>query len=180
MTARTDTTPRVWVGCLACYNDGTLRGEWVDASEAGDFVPCEGRGHEEWWCFDHEGFSGLLSGECSPMEAQRLAEVLEGVTMPPEAFAAFVGNMGHSYAAQDWDATQEAADDAYAGEWDSLADYAEELFQDTAASREVADSLDSWPFTCIDWERAGRELDYGGDVWTAEASGGSVYVFRPC
>jgi len=171
-------TPRVWVGCLACYNDGTLRGEWVDASEAGDFEPCAGRGHEEWWCFDHEGFGGLLSGECSPVEAQALAEVLERVEMPAEAFAAFVDNWGRSCAAQDWGVTVETAEEAYAGEWDNLADYAEELFEDTAPSREVADMLGSWPFSCIDWERAGRELDLGGDVFTADAPGGRIFVFR--
>ena len=55
---------------------------------------------------------------------------------------------------------------------------AEELFEDTAPSREVADMLGSWPFSCIDWERAGRELDLGGDVFTAAAPEGRIFVFR--
>lgn len=33
-TTSTDTTPRVWVGCLACYNAGRLVGDWHDASDA--------------------------------------------------------------------------------------------------------------------------------------------------
>ena len=37
MTTRTntDTTPRAWIGCLACYNDGRLVGDWVDAVRTG-------------------------------------------------------------------------------------------------------------------------------------------------
>ena len=39
MTTRTntDTTPRAWIGCLACYNNARLVGEWFDA-EAADEV----------------------------------------------------------------------------------------------------------------------------------------------
>ena len=33
MTTRTntDTRPRAWIGCLACYNNARLVGEWFDA-----------------------------------------------------------------------------------------------------------------------------------------------------
>ena len=36
MTTRTntDTTPRAWIGCLACYNNARLVGEWFDAETA--------------------------------------------------------------------------------------------------------------------------------------------------
>ena len=85
--------PRVWIGCLACYNAGRLVGKWVDAIEAGDKTPADihdnattllslesrdgGSPHEELWCMDHENFGGLLTGECSPMTAQEIAEVIE-------------------------------------------------------------------------------------------------------
>lgn len=29
-----DTTPRVWLGCLSCYANGRLVGDWYDAIEA--------------------------------------------------------------------------------------------------------------------------------------------------
>ena len=70
-------------------------------------------------------------------------------------------------------------------EWDSLADYAQELAEDCgmlSGHRGSPDSdiTHSWPFTCIDWERAGRELEMGGDIWTTDAGAPSygVYVFR--
>src|SRR5436305_14737423 len=96
---------RAWIGCLACYNEGRLVGEWYDADEASD-VTIErvhqdggalltGLGtadayrwspggddapepealvdnHEEIWVFDHEGFGGLIDGECSPYTVARI------------------------------------------------------------------------------------------------------------
>ena len=34
----TDTTPRVWIGCLACYNEGRLVGDWYDAITADEIT----------------------------------------------------------------------------------------------------------------------------------------------
>ncbi len=42
--------PSVWVGCLACYNAGVLRGVWAYAEYAGAVTPDEI--HE--WETDHE------------------------------------------------------------------------------------------------------------------------------
>ncbi len=33
MTMTTETTPRVWIACLAAYNDGILHGRWVDVTD---------------------------------------------------------------------------------------------------------------------------------------------------
>ena len=50
MTATmTDETPRVWVSCLHCYNNGHLVGDWFEATEAdtitiaGNVVVTQGR-----------------------------------------------------------------------------------------------------------------------------------------
>ena len=74
-----DYAPRAWVGCLGCYNEGRLTGDWVAALDASEFVPCKRVDHEEWWVFDHEGFDGFLTGECAPMDAQDLADALRAV-----------------------------------------------------------------------------------------------------
>lgn len=192
----TDTTtePRVWIGCLACYNAGRLVGQWIDADEAGELTPealhvavsgqtiagqtyvagdpCP---HEELWVMDHEGFGGMLTGECSPAEAQRMAELLAQVD-EPMAFAAFVENMGRHYASQDWEATVDQFGDAYCGEWDTEKAYAQDLADDICPSEAARELTETWPFSCIDWEEAAREL-FMGDNWSASAPGG-VYVFR--
>lgn len=76
------TRPRVWIGCLSCYNEGRLVGEWVDATNAGDLTPNDLHGipttHEELWVFDLEGFpSG--TGEMSPTAAAPWGELYEEV-----------------------------------------------------------------------------------------------------
>lgn len=201
MTMAHTTTPQVWIGCLACHNAGRLVGAWFDADEAADVTPADihrvpglvvaddgtvyvrqdgPSPHETLRCMDHEGFAGLLKGECSPAEAQRLAELLTKAEEhgPAEAFGAWAANIGATLD----DEAPEQFGDAYCGQWDSLADYAQELAGDIAPDHATADLLHGshWPFSCIDWEHAGNELVMGGDIWTADAGGPDfgVYVFR--
>lgn len=169
-----DETPQAWVGCLACYNEGRLTGQWVEGSEAGDFVPCQRPTHEEWWVFDHQGYDGLLDEECSPMEAQRKAELIErinGLNHPVAAVTAWAKN-NLSHGVDDLDENfEDSFLDAYQGEWESEKDFAQDWAEQTGAIDENA----RWPQSCIDWDWATRELF--DDLWTADAPGG-IYVFR--
>ena len=194
-------TPRVWIGCLACYNAGRLVGQWVDAIEAGDhdaaavhaemigtgravateggdvFVTADGPcPHEELWCMDLEGFGAMLTEECSPAEAQTMAEILARVEEETggeaDAFAAYVGYIGRLYASQDWDAAVDGFQDAFCGMWESERDYAMNFAEDIGAINEDA----TWPNSYIDWDRATAEL-FSGD-WTSVDAAGGVFVFR--
>lgn len=183
MSTTINETPRVWVGCLGCYNAGALVGEWIDAEDAED-VTVRGlhdanpqaltadpyaSAHEELWCMDHEGFGGLLAGECSPAEAQRIAEAIAGLDSwtPVAAVAAWIAN-GNGELLDDLS----GFDDDYAGEWSSEVEYAQDFAEQVGAIDDDA----RWPATCIDWERAARELFM--DYWSAEAPDGGIYVFR--
>lgn len=183
-------TPRVWVGCLACYNGGNLIGQWFDAAaapaEMDEFNTAlqirvqsvQGEGwaaehltdaHEELWVFDHENFHGLI-GECSPMEAQAVAETLEE-SGNPAAYAAFASHEGGvEYG------TVERFEEAFCGEWDTEAGYAQELAEELTPNGR--DLFSTWPTNCIDWEHAWRELDYGGDNYAVDIPGGGVWIFR--
>src|SRR5699024_12880003 len=84
MTTRTntDTTPRAWIGCLACDNNARLVGEWFDAETADEVTLADvhGGAHrvhsgcEELWVMDHENIPA--SGEMSPSAAAEWARVL--------------------------------------------------------------------------------------------------------
>ena len=63
--------------------------------------------------------------------------------------------------------------DSYQGEHDSFQEYAEELARELY--REQLDAA-RWPFSCINWEHAARELSY--DYHTENAPGGGVFIFR--
>jgi len=187
MTETEREVPRVWVGCLGCYNAGALVGAWVDGTEAGELEPhrylaageppsCCARKSDERWVFDFEGYGGLLEGECSPAEAQRIAEAIAAMAedgTEPAAVAAWLDHTGERL--ECWDApTRERFEEAYAGEWRSGEDFAEDLAEQVCAVPDDA----AWPVSCIDWARAWRDLELGGDYWSTEAPGGMVYVFR--
>lgn len=188
----TDDTPRIWVGCLGCYNAGNLIGYWCDAVDAPESTEewleaVRSKGmtvadpgiydlHEELWVFDHENLP--ISGECSPMTAKEIGDAIEAVPdyIPRAAVRAWIENEGTS--GMDWSELADRVQEDYIGEFENLADYAFDFFKDTAPSREVADSIDNWPFTHIDWRAAGEDLRIGGDVWEAQSPDYNVYVFR--
>lgn len=190
MTITTD-TPRVWIGCLACYNAGAIIGHWFDADGAGDVTVAEvhaghftspedvnawrDAAHEELWVMDHDGFRGALEGECSPATAQALAEALESLDdsyIPWEAWVAYADNHGHLLAlVGEW---KDECEEAWNGEHSSREDFAQELAEELGMLKENP----SWPYDHIDWDGAARDLFLGGDYWDADAPGGGIYVFR--
>lgn len=172
--------PRVWIGCLSCYNDGTLVGEWFDADKAGDVTVQQVHGnddnsrqtHEELQVMDHENFWGLLDwGQCSPREAQRIAEILLELSddNEREAFGAYVDNHGKNNIDED---TLEDFCMSYRGVYESEEDYARQLAEDTGG---IAD-YSVWPLSCIDWKDAADELFRYGDEWSYTGTSG-IHVF---
>lgn len=173
-----DTTPRVWIGCLSCYNSGSLVGEWFDAESADDvslemvhygqsrvFPECE-----ELWVMDHEYLP--IEGECSPMEAalwgRLMAELCE---WERDAFRAYVRT---GLGSVDGDGLPDVSEfrDVYCGEFSSFEDYAESLWDDLGYDSEIPEHLRSY----IDMDRWTRDLEF--DYVSERGENGSVYVFR--
>lgn len=183
----TDTVvpPRVWIGTLGLHNAGHLIGAWFDAVDAPQDVWDWMRSPkiepqvrpfkddeigEELWCFDHEGFPpAALSEECSPMEASRVAEVLEDLGSEADAYCAWVDTFRP---ASDFGDDVDEFRDAYAGEWDSERDFAENLAEELG----LLPREHTWPTSYIDWDQATRDLFM--DYASVPAPGGRVYVFR--
>lgn len=151
----------VWVGCLACYNAGNLVGSWLDPAEGPDWA-CPNPTHEETWVFDHEGFGS--EGEGSPQHFADLASEFEEAAEygPVEAYLLYRANVGAQYA------TAAGFEESYRGEWGSLQEYAEELF-DELYLHEIPEHLRSY----IDYEKFASDLECDG-YWEADG-----YVFEP-
>lgn len=193
---------RVWIGCLNCYNNGRLAGQWYDAVGAGDVtteqlheeidspIPADVAkiAHEELSVMDHEGFGELLTGACSPVTAGEIADLVSDLDDDRRAaFGHYIRNTG-----VDIDASALSSfDDAYMGLWDSETDFAmhdadeaESTIKHALAAAydahgtrrtKPADVEIPWPYNCIDWEMATRELFMDG-YWSADVPGG-VHVF---
>jgi antirestriction protein len=182
--------PRAWVACLGCYNGGSLNGRWVAGNVAGDVsqavkvklgapelygqncLVCVRCGSDEFWVLDHDGYEGLLSGECDPMTAQRVAELWEEFNALDnkeelKAYCAY-NNLELSNFA---DFIQNF-ENHYHGTWPSFRDYADNLADETILSdKNIPDMLRRY----FDYEAHADELGY--DYTVIELPAGDVAVF---
>lgn len=124
--------PRIYVACLAAYNNGRLHGAWIDAArdawELWDDIRAmlqasPEAGAEEYAIHDHEGFSGVRIAEGEGID--RVAEI-----------AAFIMEHGALGAAvldhcdDDLAEAREAITERHLGMRASLADYVQELTEE--------------------------------------------------
>lgn len=172
----TDGAPRVWVGCLACYNDGRLVGDWVDGIYATDFVPCMRAGHDEFWVLDFDGYGSALTSETSPADAQAIAEALaasadwcEDNGYPADAFAAYLNLTGYTF--RDWEDRADDFADAFAGECTDLDDFAYDYMEECGMFAELPAWADVYRGTLA--ESFARDLQASGEISIVDG-----YAFR--
>lgn len=172
-------TPRVWIGCLHCYNSGRLVGEWFDAVHADEVTLAavhrgSGGSHtgcEELWCLDVDDMP--VQQEMSPAEAAAWGRVVEEVDerLRP-ALLAWVRS--GDYVAEGMGELPSLPDfeERFAGEWESFREYAENLADDMGLLRDVAEEI----ATYFNWEAWTRDLAF--DYSVEAAVDGGVYIFR--
>ena len=178
ITASADTTPRVWIGCLHCYNCGRLVGEWFDAAGADEITLAQvhsgasrvRQGCEELWVMDHENIP--VRGEMSPYDAARWAETIEEADehLRPALFAWVCSG---SYTAQGNTDLPVVSDfvDKYRGHHENFRDYLEQLADDTAMFECASETLRSY----FDWDRFADDEAHGYII--EDAPDGGVFVF---
>lgn len=132
---------------------------------------------EEWAIHDFEGFAGLIKGEYPDLdEVAALAEVLaEDDDDKRRGLLFLVNDLGLSVS--DAVAKCDEVRTFDSDKFDLAADYAEELAADCI--EDFDNRAGQWPFNCIDWERAGRELLIGGDVSLYQQDGERFLVTNP-
>lgn len=172
MDTTTNTTPRVYIACLASYNAGILHGKWADAIDADDLrasiddvlktSPTEGA--EEYAIHDYDGIPSTF-GECPDLdELCRFGALLDSGDVDAEAWAIFWESDSFDSVDEAYDAYQES----YIGEQD-LVDYAEELFDELYGHTEAYKMMHHY----IDYAKFARELEIEG-YWEQDG-----HLFRP-
>ena len=167
-----DDTPSIYVACLAAYNHGILHGTWIDATEDPEGImeaiqtmlkasPIAEA--EEFAIHDHDGFYGLRLSEW---------EAIDDV----HAYATFIEEYGKlgaavlAYNDNDLDEAESMIEDGYAGCYENLADYAQELTEDTT---QIPENLAYY----IDYDRMARDMELSGDIFTIETDYDEIHVF---
>ena len=163
---------RIYVADLAAYNNGRLHGVWIDATEEMDDIWAqvnqmlksspEGFA-EEYAIHDYEGFGGYRVSEYEGLESAHNVAVF--IEEHGEIAGELLNNFGG-----DLEDAKKAIEENYSGCYKSLAEYAEELTEQTA---EVPENLAFY----IDYERMGRDMELGGDFYTIETGFEEVHVF---
>ena len=129
MTNVSDSSPRIYVACLAAYNNGYLHGVWIDADQDADEIRDEiaamlarspVKDAEEYAIHDYEGFEGLSISEYTGIDtvARMAALIAEHGALGAGLLEHFSGDM---------DQAESTLEDCYHGQFASLADYMEEL-----------------------------------------------------
>ncbi|KZE34497.1 antirestriction protein ArdA [Chelatococcus daeguensis] len=153
MTSVADNNPRIYVACLAAYNNGYLHGAWIDADQDAD----------EYAIHDYEGFEGVTIEEYASIDsvARMGAFIAERGALGAGLLEQFVGDI---------DQAESALQDCYHGQFASLADYMEELI---AESITIPEALRYY----VDWDAMARDAEMSGEFFMIEITRDEVHVF---
>lgn len=167
--------PRIYVACLAAYNNGVLHGAWINAAQeawalydqAKDMLAASPvASAEEWAIHDYEGFGGVRLEEYTGLD--RVAELA--------AFIAEHGAVGAAlldYYSGDMDEARAAMAERYCGPYASLADYVQDVTEETAV---IPTTLRYY----IDWQAMAHDAELSGDLFTLTTAWDVVHVFAGC
>jgi len=138
MTEEIQEEEKVYVACLACYNEGRHHGRWINADELetqwehGDLnddgsypmTKCKRLHHEEWAIHDYDGVPNL--GEHPDMPY--LIKVMRCIEEHKKPFLEWFNLDPHNKSHHD--DLSEAFQEAYVGKWDSPKAFAEQMAED--------------------------------------------------
>ena len=172
---KTKFKPRIYVACLAAYNSGFLHGAWIDAAQEPWSIYDDVKvmlaaspigGAEEWAIHDYEGFGGVRIEEYTGFD--RVSALASFVVEHGEIGAALL-----DYYSGDLDEAQQAITDRYMGEHSSLADYVQELTEETTT---IPQPLRYY----IDYQAMARDAELNGELFGISTTYDVVHVFAGC
>ena len=164
--------PRIYVACLAAYNNGHLHGVWIDAVQEPERIQEEVdamlaaspiNGAEEWAIHDAEGFGNVVINE-----SDSFARI--------SVFADFINEHGEigtallDHYSGDLEEAYETMDGRYLGAYGSLEDYMQELTEETT---NIPRALRHY----INYRAMGRDAEINGDLFTVSTAWNVVHVF---
>ena len=123
-------------------------------------------GAEEWAIHDCEGFGGVRIEEYSGLDT--VVELACFIAEQGEVGAALLDHFD-----TDLDEARAAIADCYLGTHASLADYVQDVTEETTP---IPESLRSY----IDWRAMARDAELSGDLFTITTAWDVVHVFAGC
>lgn len=171
-----DWPPRIYVACLASYNNGELHGRWINCNQAAEDIQAEiGQmlsespepDAEEYAIHDTDNLGDLNISEYEDIE--KLAEL--SMLMEEQGdivlhVVSYCGGIDHLAK------TRRKLDEDYQGSWDSLEDWARNYLKSAGWLAKVPVELHCY----FDFGKYAHSFEVSGDLFSIEA-GGKVHVF---
>ena len=166
----TKLNPKIYVACLAAYNNGYLHGAWIDANQDTDALYADIKkiltsspvtNAEEWAIHDYEDFGDMNIDEYTAIETVSL--IANFITEHDELGAAVLSHVNGDIA----EACQ-LLEECYHGEYDSEEDFAMSFADDTM---NIPDNLAYY----IDYEKMARDL-FINDFFSIEVNH-KIHIF---
>jgi len=162
---------KIYVADLAAYNNGKLHGVWINAAQDMENIQDEINimlaqspidNAEEWAIHDYEGFETVSLSEHEGLKSanEKALFIEEHGLLGAELLNYY----------SDIEDTEKMLEDNYNGKYESVADYAEQLTEETS---EIPKHLEFY----IDYEKMGRDMEMSGDIFTIETAHNEVHVF---
>lgn len=173
-TANTE-QPRIYVACLVAYNNGYLHGAWIDAAQEPQAIYAAVsvmlaaspiKDAEEWAIHDYEGFGSIRIEEYTSFK--RVSEIASFLAEYGEIGAALLDHYSG-----DLDEAREAREERHLGVYASLADYMQEVTEETTA---IPHALRYY----IDYQAMARGAELNGDLFTISTAWDEVHIFAGC
>jgi len=165
-------TPRLYVGTYAKYNNGSIKGAWLNLEDYSDKDAFLAAAHElhkdegdpELMYQDFEGFPRTMY--CESHVSDELFSWLALDEDDRELLAVYQDNV-------DGDADIEQAREAFQGKHDSPEEWAASFLEDIGALESIPESLRYY----FDYAAYARDAGYNGTVFARHD--GEVWVFEP-
>jgi len=167
--------PKIYVACLAAYNSAVLHGVWIDATDdiadiykqiLGMIKASPVEDAEEFAIHDYEGFGSFGISEYEGIES-----IHEKALFIEEHGELGISVLNHWCG--DIDEARKAMEEGYHSEYESLANYAQMLTEDTT---DIPDEIEDY----IDYERMALDMEMNSDLYTIETGYQQVHVFWNC
>lgn len=148
-----DSNPKIYVACLAAYNDGKLHGAWVNAHQDVDFIYEEIRemlsashvpNAEEWAIHDFDGFYSCEIDEYANIES--VAQIAALISEHGE-----IGGAVLKYLDYEVETAQEWMCDHYQGIYNSEEDFAKETMEDLYSIPDYLQNYIDYQLVARDW-----------------------------
>ena len=153
--------PKIYIACLASYNNGILYGKWIDANQDASVLEEEIQeilagspiaNAKEWAIHDYDDFADMNLSEYESLET--ISQIAENIVEHEELFIE-----AYKYT-NSIDEAIEMIDSRYIGLYDSVVDYVEETTDISVVPQHLR--------YYIDFEHMARDVELSGEITTFE------------